>query len=149
MINSKILVSVAIVLIIGVAAAGYQISQTPDLWQMTGTDNQNPALQDEGIGISSGQGEGIFGESTSGGSLQSSGQGSTGGSPMITSSQARNIAQNNYILQEGAVAGTPRQTTYGGRQAYMVPVMMSGAQVGEIYIDAYTGKSLGGAGGAP
>lgn len=51
MIDSKILVSVVIVLVIGVAAAGYQISsQTPGLWQpvtSTGLDNGQQSSSSE------------------------------------------------------------------------------------------------------
>ena len=66
----------------------------------------------------------------------------------ISSSEAKSIAKK-YILQEGATAGTPKLITSNGKQVYLVPVIMNGNQVGEIYIDPQTGYNLGGAGGAP
>ncbi|MBU4534805.1 MAG: PepSY domain-containing protein [Euryarchaeota archaeon] len=144
MINSKILVSIAIVLIIGVAAAGYQISQTPDLWQVTDLNNPDPVQQDADVSVTTGDADGSSGSSS--GSSGGSSSGSSGGSNVMSASQARSIAQNNYILEDGAVAGNPTLTTMAGRPVYVVPVMVGSNRVGEIHIDAVTGKNVGGAG---
>jgi uncharacterized membrane protein YkoI len=147
MIDSKILVSVVIVLVIGVAAAGYQISnQTPGLWQPVTSTGSDTGQQSDPSGTDSGNQQ----SSASSVSTSSSSKTSTSGSDnvKISSSEAKAIASKS-ILQEGATAGTPKLTTYGSTKAYLVPVMMNGQQVGEIYIDANTGKNLGGAGGAP
>ncbi|MBI4813251.1 MAG: peptidase propeptide domain-containing protein [Methanobacterium sp.] len=108
MIDSKILVSVVIVLLIGVAAAGYQISsQTPGLWQpvtSTSTDSSGDSSSTTG---------------TDSGNQQSS------ASSVSTSSSQKTSASGSDTVK------------------------ITGNQVGEIYIDAQTGKNLGGAGGAP
>jgi hypothetical protein len=36
-----------------------------------------------------------------------------------------------------------------GTKVYIVPVIYGGKQAGEIWINAQTGKNIGGAGGAP
>jgi uncharacterized membrane protein YkoI len=151
MIDSKILVSVVIVLVIGVAAAGYQISdQTPGLWQGTSTDSGTDQQSSSSTGTDSGNQQSSSASSVSSVATSSSSKASGSGSTnvKITSSEAKTIA-SKYILQDGATAGTPKLTTYGSTKAYLVPVMMNGNQVGEIYIDAQTGANLGGAGGAP
>ena len=146
MINSKILASVAIVLIIGAVAAGYHVSQNSEtLWKFTnpqGGQSQGPQQ-----GESSVHSESPSTTSSQGGS----GSGSGGASDMnvkISSSEAKSIAQK-YIKQEGATAGTPRLVTLNGKRVYIVPVEINGQAVGEIYIDPVTGENLGGAGGAP
>jgi hypothetical protein len=147
MIDSKILVSVVIVLLIGVAAAGYQISNQTGLWQpvssLTPDTNQQSSSS---TGTDSGNQQSSGSSVSTSSSSKSSASGSV--NVKITASEAKSLAQKS-ILQEGATAGTPKLTTYGGSKAYLVPVMLNGKQVGEIYIDAETGKNLGGAGGAP
>lgn len=149
MINSKILVSVVIVLMIGVAAAGYQISQTPQLWQLTTPQSSDSSSQGDSQSSSS-PSDVVQGQSSSGSSSSGSSQGSSSGgsSVKVSSSEAKKIAEG-YIQQEGAVAGTPVIKTIGGKKVYVVPVQMNGENVGEIYIDPSTGKNVGGAGGAP
>ncbi len=148
MIDSKILVSVVIVLLIGVAAAGYQISsQTPGLWQpVTSTNPDTSQQSSSATGTDSGNQQSSASSVSTSSSQKTSASGSD--TVKISSSEAKAIAAKS-ILQEGATAGTPKLTTYGGTKAYLVPVIMNGNQVGEIYIDAQTGKNLGGAGGAP
>ena len=65
----------------------------------------------------------------------------------ITPAQAQNIA-DSYILVSNATAGTPKLVNQSGTLVYIVPVVIKGSNVGEIDIDAQTGKNLGGAGGA-
>ncbi len=66
----------------------------------------------------------------------------------ISSAEAQKIA-SAYILVISAKAGTPKLVDQNGRLLYIVPVVMNKINVGEIDIDAHTGKNLGGAGGAP
>jgi len=136
LINSKILASVAIVLIIGAVAAGYQVSQNSEsLWKFAnpqGSSNPNPTEESSVSGEGSADGSG----------------GDSGMNVKVSSSEAKKIAQS-YIKQEGAVAGTPRLVKMNGKTVYLVPIEMNGKTVGEIYIDPITGKNLGGAGGAP
>ena len=148
MIDSKILVSVVIVLLIGVAAAGYQISsQTPGLWQpVTSTNPDTSQQSSSGTGTDSGNQQSSASSVSTSTSPKTSASGSE--TVKISTSEAKTIAQK-YILQDGATAGTPKLITSNGKKIYLVPVMMNGNQVGEIYIDAQTGKNLGGAGGAP
>ncbi|HTX61047.1 MAG TPA: PepSY domain-containing protein [Methanobacterium sp.] len=68
------------------------------------------------------------------------------GKNMISASEAQNIAQT-YIEEPGATAGTPRLVEIDGQMVYVVPVIMNSNTVGQIEIDAYTGKNVGGAGG--
>ncbi len=69
-------------------------------------------------------------------------------STMISQAKAKQIAQK-YIEESGASAGTPKLVTSGDKKIYLVPVISNGETVGEIEIDAETGKNLGGSGGAP
>lgn len=70
------------------------------------------------------------------------------GQNMISAQEAQNIAQQ-YIEEPNATAGTPRLVEEDGKKIYIVPVLINGSSVGQIEIDAYTGKNVGGAGGAP
>ena len=150
MVNTKILLSVVIVLLIGGAAATYHVTTTtPGLWQPT-TSQDNQQSSDQGVTT---QSDGSQAQTqtqsgtTSTGSQTSSSNG--GSSVKITASEAKSIVQNNYIEQDGATAGTPKLTTMNGEKVYIVPIMYNGKQAGEIWIDAKTGKNIGGAGGAP
>ena len=145
MIDTKILLSVVIVVLIGVAAAGYHInSQNLGFWQPTTTQSQNPQSQSQGSSessSSSGQGE------TPGTGVYSSGQSQsgTGGSSVISSSAAKTAAQNNLDKNlKGATAGTPKLSSDG--TYYTVPVIENGKQTGAIEVDAKTGKVTGGYG---
>ena len=66
----------------------------------------------------------------------------------ISSAEAQKTAQK-YIDVQGATAGTPKLIKINGQYIYAVPVIDNGTNVGEIDIDAVTGKNVGGAGGAP
>jgi len=146
MINSKVVISVGIVLMIGIVAAGYQITtSTPGLWQST--DIQvNPSDGTGGTGTSDGQGQGGTGGT---GTSDGQGQGGTGGNKMkISPEEAKSIAQKN-IQEPGAVAGTPKIETIDNKQVYVVPVLKDGKEVGGFFIDPQTGKIIEGWGGAP
>ncbi len=148
MVNTKILLSVVIVLLIGVAAATYQVTTTTTgLWQPT-TSQDNQQSSDQGTTTpSDGSQTQTQSGTTSTGTQTSS---SNGGSIVkISASEAKSIVQNNYIEQDGATAGTPKLTTMNGEKVYIVPVIYNGKQAGEIWINAKTGKNVGGAGGAP
>jgi uncharacterized membrane protein YkoI len=142
MVKTKILISVVIVLLIGVAAAGYQISSTntPGLLQPTSLQEQQSTDQSSQQSIQSQSG--TQGGTTSGGSVNG------GSSVKITPSQAKSIAQKS-IEQPGATTGTPKLKTINGTKVYIVPVIDNGKTAGEIWIDAQTGENIGGAGGAP
>ena len=66
----------------------------------------------------------------------------------ISPVEAQKIAAT-YISVPNAKAGTPKLLNQNGKLLYIVPVVINNANVGEIDIDAQTGKNLGGAGGAP
>ncbi len=66
----------------------------------------------------------------------------------ISPEEAQKIAQK-YIEVQRATAGTPKLIKTNGQYYYAVPVIDNGTNVGEIDIDAQTGKNIGGAGGAP
>lgn len=148
MVNTKILLSVVIVLLIGVAAATYHVTTTtPGLWQpTTSQDNQKSSDQSTATHSDGSQTQTqTQSETTSTGSQTSDG----GSSVKISASEAKSIVQNNYIEQDGAKAGTPKLTTMNGKKVYVVPIIDNGKQAGEIWIDAQTGDNIGGAGGAP
>ena len=67
----------------------------------------------------------------------------------IISPAAAKILAKKYIEQPGAVPGTPILVKQDGKKVYIVPVIDKKKDVGEIYLDAHSGKNLGGAGGAP
>jgi hypothetical protein len=67
---------------------------------------------------------------------------------IISPAEAKKIAAK-YIEQPGASPGTPKLVKEDGKRVYIVPVIYKAQNVGEIDLDAHTGKNLGGAGGAP
>lgn len=67
---------------------------------------------------------------------------------VISGAEAKKMAEK-YIEEPGASAGTPKLIKQSGKLVYMVPVIMNGENVGEIYLNAQTGKNMGGAGGVP
>jgi hypothetical protein len=149
LIDKKIWLPVVIVIVIGVAAAGYQITnQTTGLWQPinpeTSPDQNNPTsnspYSDTGTG-----GSGTGGSGT-GGSGQGSGSNTGGTNVKITVEQAQTIAQDS-ILELGAAAGTPELNTTDN--TYKVPIIINGEKVGVFIIDANTGKIIELQGGAP
>ena len=145
MVNTKMLISVIIVALIGVVAAGYQIiSTTPGLWQPT-----NPVTPQEQQSADLSSQHSIQTQSGTQGEASEWGQSGNGGSNVkITPDHAKSIAQKS-IEEQGATAGTPKLITINGAKIYIVPVMNNSKQVGEFEVDAQTGKIIGGAGGAP
>lgn len=153
MLDKKILISIVIVLVIGVAAASYQATtKTPGIWQSGVADQQLPTEQGS-VGsdgssalTSTGSSSGIVKSSSQ--SSSSSGQSGSSGSGLITAAKAKTIAQGN-IQDSQATAGTPESQTIDGKPVYNVPIMSGTNQVGYFIIDAQTGKIIEGAGGAP
>ncbi|MGB9978721.1 PepSY domain-containing protein [Methanobacterium sp.] len=149
MVNTKILLSVVIVLLIGVAAATYHVTTTtPGLWQPT-TSQDTQQSSDQGTTTQSDGSQTQTQSGTTSGSQGVNSNSNGGSSVKISTSEAKSIVQNKYIEQEGAKAGTPKLTTMNGKKVYVVPVIYNGEQSGEIWIDAQTGDNIGGAGGAP
>ena len=67
----------------------------------------------------------------------------------ISPTEAQEIA-TKFIEASGVTAGTPKLVNQSGTLVYIVPLIDSNnTTVGEIDINAKTGKNLGGAGGAP
>jgi uncharacterized membrane protein affecting hemolysin expression len=65
---------------------------------------------------------------------------------LLTPQEAKLISEK-YINQTGVIPGTPALVNEGGKKVYVVPVLDNKTIVGEIHIDAHSGKNLGGAGG--
>ncbi len=67
----------------------------------------------------------------------------------ISPAEAQEIA-TKFIETSGVIAGTPKLVYQDGTLVYVVPLVdTNNTTVGEIDINAKTGKNLGGAGGAP
>ncbi len=64
----------------------------------------------------------------------------------ISSEDAQKIAKQ-FILTPGVIAGEPTLVRSDGQTFYIIPIMSDGKIVGELYIDAFTGENMGGAGG--
>lgn len=146
--NSKVILSVGVVLMIGVVAAGYQITNNQEQWQLADLqENKNPT--DSSISDQTSSVEGQSGSGSSAGTSSGQSQSSSGGDDVkISPSEAKTLAQK-YIQSRGVSAGTPKLVEMGGIPTYVVPLISDGKVVGEIYIDPETGKNVGGAGGAP
>jgi uncharacterized membrane protein YkoI len=141
-IEKKILISIVIVLLIGVAAASYQItSTTPGIWQPSVTQAQTSA--DQGSSGSTSE-SGITGTQPSSVSSSKSGTGNV--NVKVLPSEAKETVQKN-VLVPGFSTGTPNLTTLDGKLVYLVPILNGTKQTGEMYVDAQTGDILEGAGG--
>ena len=155
MVNTKILLSVVIVLLIGVAAATYHVTTTtPGLWQPT-TSQGDQKSADQGTSTQSGSqqsgtqtGSQSGTQTQSGTSSQVSQSGNGESDVGISTTEAKSLAKTHIGLAD-ATAGTPILKLINGKKVYVVPVIYNGKQAGEIWIDAQTGKCIGGAGGAP
>ncbi len=145
MIDTKILLSVVIVVLIGVAAAGYHISgQNLGFWQPTTpttspATTQSPDTSQGSSGLSSsssGQ------EQTTGTGVYSSGTSKTGtgGSSIISSSEARSIAQSKISSSDEI-----KSVTLSSDKTYYTVKLTNGY----LIIDAKTGKVTEGAGSNP
>lgn len=152
MLDKKILISIVIVLVIGVAAASYQATtKTPGVWQSSVAQQQIPTEQ----GSTGTDGSSALTSTESSKSVQSnshssspSSQSGSSSSGFITAAKAQSIAQQN-IQDPQVTAGIPESTKIDGKQVYNVPIMSGTNQVGYFIIDAQTGKIIEGAGGAP
>ena len=147
MIDTKILISIVIVLLIGVAAASYQIStKTPGVWQPS--VSQAPLATNQGSSDVSSAGQGLSGlQQISSSSSSSSGQSRTGGVDVkVSPEEAQNKVQT-LIQVPNFLAGSPTLTTLDGQEAYYVPVLNGTKKSGEFYVDAQTGEIIEGAGG--
>ena len=125
MVNKPTIAILAIVIVVVIGAGIYAGSNPPKPDTQT-SDNGTTTTNNEA--------------SQSNASQNSSGQN------MISAQEAQNIALQ-YIEEPNATAGTPRLVDEDGKKIYVVPVLMNGSTVGQIEIDAYTGKNVGGAGG--
>jgi hypothetical protein len=65
---------------------------------------------------------------------------------ILTPQDAQKIAEK-YIKAPDATAGTPKLVKEDGKKVYVVPVVDHKQAVGEIHLDAHSGKNLGGCGG--
>jgi hypothetical protein len=65
---------------------------------------------------------------------------------ILTPQDAQKIAEK-YILAPDATAGIPKLVKEDGKKVYVVPVVDHKQNVGEIHLDAHSGKNLGGCGG--
>lgn len=152
MVNTKILLSVVIVVLIGVTAAGYQISNqnSTGFWQPTTTSSNTQSSGSGSQSSDSGTSTGTTAQASSGTgtstgttgtevySSKSSGQ--TGGSSNVISTSAAKTAAASAIDEPGATVGTA--TLHGSY--YIVTVVKNGAAIGEIEVNARTGEVTGG-----
>jgi uncharacterized membrane protein YkoI len=125
----KLVGLVVIVVLLAAAVAAFGSSDTKDSNPISSINQQNVALKTNNSNISN---------------YKTTKSSQTNLSP----AEAQKIA-NKYIQEPGAAAGTPKLMKQNGQMVYFVPVSINGKQVGEIYIDAQTGRNLGGGGGAP
>ena len=126
MLNKPILALMALVIVVVIGAGIY-----------AGSTQVKPASQSDNTDITT---------ITSDNTTQVNNSQNNSGQTMISASEAQNIAKT-YIEEPSATAGTPHLVEIDGQMIYVVPVIMDGNTVGQIEIDAYTGKNVGGAGG--
>lgn len=155
MVNTKILLSVVIVVLIGVTAAGYQISNqnSTGFWQPTTTSSNTQSSGSGSQSSDSGTSTGTTAQASSGTgtstgttgtevySSKSSGQ--TGGSNVISASAAKSAAAS-AIAVSGATTGTPKLSS--DKTYYTVPILKNGKTIGAIEVNARTGEVTGGYG---
>ncbi|UTB33753.1 MAG: peptidase propeptide domain-containing protein [Methanobacterium sp. ERen5] len=150
MLDKKILISIVIVLVIGVAAASYQATtKTPGVWQSGVAEQQLPTEQ--GSTGSDGS-SALTSTSSSSGIVQKESQSSSSsghsGSNGITTEQAKALKIANAGIEDSSItAGTP---VLIGTSTYKVTLYNAdGVDSGYFIIDTNTGKITEGAGGAP
>ena len=148
MLDKKILISIVIVLVIGVAAASYQATtKTPGVWQSGVAEQQLPTEQSSGS-----DGSSALTSTGSSGIVQSDSQSSKtssqSGSNGITTEQAKALKIANAGIEDSSVtAGTPELI---GTSTYKVTLYNAdGNNSGYFIINTDTGKIIEGAGGAP
>jgi hypothetical protein len=147
MLDKKILISIVIVLVIGVAAASYQATtKTPGIWQSGVAEQQLPTEQgSDGSSAltSTGSSSGVVQSSSH--SSSSSGQSGSNG---ITTGQAKALKIAKAGIEDPSVtAGTP---VLIGTSTYRVTLYdANGKDSGYFIVDTNTDKITEGAGGAP
>lgn len=147
MLDKKILISIVIVLVIGVAAASYQATtKTPGVWQSSVAEQQLPTEQ------GSDGSSALISTSSSSGIVQKESQSSSSsghsGSNGITTEQAKALSIAKGGIEDSSVtAGTP---VLIGTSTYRVTLYNAdGVDTGYFIVDTNTGKITEGAGGAP
>lgn len=155
MVNTKILLSVVIVVLIGVTAAGYQISNqnSTGFWQPTTTSSNTQSSGSGSQSSDSGTSTGTTAQASSGtgtstgttgtGVYSSKSSGQTGGSNVISASAAKSAAAS-AIAVSGATTGTPKLSS--DKTYYTVPILKNGKTIGAIEVNAKTGEVTGGYG---
>ena len=133
----KLVVSVVVILaILGIAFAAYSSSNSKN---PTTNNTTNTTTGTSNVNVSN----------TTPTNTQTTNTTSKNTQSIISPTEAQEIA-TKYIEQAGITAGTPELMNESGTQVYIVPLLdTNNTTVGEIDIDAITGKNLGGAGGAP
>ena len=129
MLNKSLLAILALVVVVVIGAGIY-----------AGSTQVNPTSQPDDIGITT------ITTFTTNDTAQDNDTQNNSGKTMINATEAQNIAKT-FIEEENATAGSPHLIEIDGQMIYVVPVIMDGNTVGQIEIDAYTGKNVGGAGG--
>ena len=127
MIKKLIVVMVVVIAVLGLAFATLGNSGDKNI-SNNSTNNSNGPVKQETIPINN------------------TTQGTT--YTIISSQEAQKIA-SKYIQVSEATTGTPKLMELNGEKVFIVPVVIKGTIVGEIDIDAKTGKNVGGAGGSP
>lgn len=152
--KSNVIISIIIVVCVAAGVAAYGLTNSDNaifsdlagLGSGSGDGNGLNSSNSTGININTENGGSGSSASSGSGSGSSGGSSSGGGShpsSKITKTQAKKIA-NEHILEAGCYAGTPVDTG----SYYNVPILNSnGKTVGFLEI-SYSGKVLGGGGGA-
>lgn len=150
MLDKKILISIVIVLVIGVAAASYQATtKTPGVWQSGVAEQQLPTEQ----GSTGSDGSSALTSTSSSSGIvqkepQSSSSSGQSGSNGITAEQAKALSiAKAGIIGSSVKAGTP---VLIGTSTYKVTLYNAdGVDSGYFIIDTNKDKIIEGAGGAP
>ncbi len=136
----KIVVTVVVIVaILGIAFAAYSNSNSKNpTTNVTNTSNNSTGTSNVSVS-----------NTTPNNTQTSATTASNNTQSIISPAEAQEIA-TKYIEVSGVTAGTPTLKNESGTQVYIVPLInTNNTNVGEIDIDAITGKNLGGAGGAP
>ena len=137
MLKKSIAAIIVVVAIMGIAFAAYSSANTKNLGNNSTTTNNTTATVANVTDNNSNTNSDVNSNPTPNANVQTE----------ISAAEAQKIA-STYIQVSNATAGTPELVNQTGTLLYIVPVVINGSNVGEIDIDAQTGKNLGGAGGA-